>query len=494
MSIYSFQMATVSKAKRTHCGRKHSTSVAKKCQYNSRTGAYEVKNKEADAEPANDQKVSDQSKYNLREEQFEDRHEDEIVFKGSGHMPKWPKVNPQENDQHYWDACDKYERSNGRLARTFIVALPREMTDEQRFQLADKFMKDLAHSNDGQPLPFSFAIHQDADNHNPHMHAMISERVNDNIPRNASTWFKRANPTDSKSGGARKTEDLKSKSWLYGARKRWETACNDALEKAGSDSRVDCRTLAKQGIDRIPTVHMGSINHMSSNSRASSPERIAHNLNVKELLQVEQDIKLYKAVLHVPTNRFVRIVTDNIKAADIASGKNFEASKRRPFRQAKLVIPPQMPKSFTTAAIMDYFQRIANQISESIRQTIQMEIEQQKRIQAMYQDLKNMNSDWRAMAYLMKSERHRDHYFKKIEFRKKHDPALSTTATAATTTNEIDETMAILDEVYEAIKDLPLPATSSGYGLSSSNPTSPSSSFSNLGSRPPLSISPPKPR
>ncbi len=493
--LYSFQMDTVSKAPRSHGGKKRSMSTAKKWQYNTRTGRYELVNdlaqatQESKPDEANGNRVADQSRYNLREEQFSDRHEDEIVFKGSGHMPKWPKVNPQENDQHYWDACDKYERANGRLARTFIVALPRDMNDEQRYELAQKFMTDLAHDNAGQPLPFSFAIHQDKGNHNPHMHAMISERVNDGIPRNASTWFKRAKPKDPKSGGAYKTEDLKTKAWLYGARKRWEVACNAALKEVGSSVRIDCRTLAAQGIDRTPTVHIGPVKYMGDKARMASQERVFHNMAVAELMEAQGEVALYKAATHQPDKPFSRMAVNCVRQGHILDAKRVE-QKKRPVsnRSPRIVIPPKLPKHFSTLAVMEYMQRIAEQISESIRRTIQLETEQQQRIHAMWQDLHAIGNHYGMKTHMIKSEAWRNKVFQDFGFMQKHDPSFAKTG------QPIDEDLALIEEMSEIMKDYTPDPDYKGSGFNPSRNSIPISSRPSHGPSTPWQIPPPRPR
>ena len=41
-------------------------------------------------------------------------------------------------------------------------------------------------------------------------------------------------------------------------RKAWEDMANAELERLGSDARIDRRSYAEQGIDQIPTIHMGA--------------------------------------------------------------------------------------------------------------------------------------------------------------------------------------------------------------------------------------------
>jgi hypothetical protein len=58
-------------------------------------------------------------------------------------------------------------------------------------------------------------------------------------------------------GGAPKTRVMKPKEWLIAQRKNWETVINAALESAGRPERADCRSYAKQGIKKIPQIHLG---------------------------------------------------------------------------------------------------------------------------------------------------------------------------------------------------------------------------------------------
>ena len=60
------------------------------------------------------------------------------------------------------------------------------------------------------------------------------------------------NPKIPEQGGARKTSSMVTKTWLKNTRAAWATLANQALQQAGQAARIDHRTLAEQGIDRIP--------------------------------------------------------------------------------------------------------------------------------------------------------------------------------------------------------------------------------------------------
>lgn len=229
MAIYHLKVAIGSKA--------DGKSAGEKCAYITRTEAYKNKS-------------------------------DELAYTASGNMPKWPKTNPQNDPSHYWKTADIYERDNGRLYREVEFALPRELNLEQQKALCHAYAEKLGTLDKGEKLPFTFAIHTDPDNHNPHCHLMISERINDGIPRNASTWFKRANTVTPAKGGALKSQELKGNQWLVPTRELLAVMTNEALKDAAlargdetfdpKTDRIDHRTLVAQGIDRIPTQHMGA--------------------------------------------------------------------------------------------------------------------------------------------------------------------------------------------------------------------------------------------
>lgn len=175
----------------------------------------------------------------------------ELLHKGHGNMPAWAESCPR----NYWEAADAHERANGRLFKQLEFALPKELLPGQLTALAASFCKKMAQTKDG-PLPYSFAVHKGHDKENPHCHLLISERVNDGISREPSLWFKRAAPDPAK-GGAKKTNELRPKEWLLQCRELWAERANHALRLAGHESRIDHRTLEAQGIDRVPTTHLG---------------------------------------------------------------------------------------------------------------------------------------------------------------------------------------------------------------------------------------------
>ena len=188
---------------------------------------------------------------------------DELEHRESGHMPEWAGDDPRS----YWAAADEYERANGRLYREVQFALPKELSEAGRRELASGFAKRLT---EGERLPYTLAIHR-GDGENPHAHLMFSERINDGIERSAEQWFRRTNRKEPEKGGARKSRAAMPQAWLEDTRQAWEQEANGALERAGQEARIDGRSLAERRdaaertgdlelaaeLSREPNVHLG---------------------------------------------------------------------------------------------------------------------------------------------------------------------------------------------------------------------------------------------
>ena len=195
--------------------------------------------------------ISREGKYSGRE-----RYED-LEATGSGNMPKWAEQNPA----HFWNAADEHERANGSAYREIEVALPRELTPEQRLGLVEDFVRQEL----GDQHAYQWAIHTPKaaldGGEQPHAHIMYSERRMDGIERDPDQFFKRYNSKNPEKGGAQKASGGKArgemKQELLELRERWANVQNRHLHLHGHDVRVDHRSLKDQGIDREPEKHLG---------------------------------------------------------------------------------------------------------------------------------------------------------------------------------------------------------------------------------------------
>ena len=208
---------------------------------------------------------------------------EELEYKESGNMPEWAEDDPRQ----YWAAADEHERANGRLYREVEFALPRELNERERHEVASSFAKNLTGE---ERLPYTLAVHRGGqDGGNPHAHLMFSERTNDGIERSAEQWFKRYNAKEPEKGGARKSTSTKPREWLENTREQWADHANEALERAGRSERIteasyktqyfeaaengDEREMARLQ-NREPGVHIGPHN-VARAMRGEDLDRVA---------------------------------------------------------------------------------------------------------------------------------------------------------------------------------------------------------------------------
>ena len=171
--------------------------------------------------------------YVLREGKYAGRYD--LVVSGHGNLPAWAGGDPRA----LFAAADLHERANGRLFLEIEVALPNELDETQQHEL----VRSIAAAVTAPGLPFTYAIHAGrpksaGEPANPHAHILISERVNDGVPRDAEQWFRRANRKRPELGGAAKHRDLKERSWVDDTRKLIAGLMNQHLGQARSAARV----------------------------------------------------------------------------------------------------------------------------------------------------------------------------------------------------------------------------------------------------------------
>lgn len=174
----------------------------------------------------------------------------------SGNMPVWARHCPQE----FWNAADLNERKNGTTYREMEIALPRELSPQQRVGL----VRDFVRMEVGERHAYQWAIHtpKAADGgEQPHVHLMFSERQRDRIERDPEQYFKRYNAKNPANGGARKgygpsagitLSATERKTELRALRDRWEQACNAHLQRAGAAERIDMRSHTERSTGLLP--------------------------------------------------------------------------------------------------------------------------------------------------------------------------------------------------------------------------------------------------
>lgn len=156
--------------------------------------------------------------------------------------------------EQLWNAAERAEkRKDARVAREFELALPAELTPEQRRELATGFAKSLV---DKYGVAADVAVHEPSrkgDQRNHHAHILITTRQVTAQGLGEKTDLEREDKALRALGKPPGREQIEA------LRADWAARCNTALERAGHLERVSHKSLEAQGIERESTNHLGPV-------------------------------------------------------------------------------------------------------------------------------------------------------------------------------------------------------------------------------------------
>ena len=177
-----------------------------------------------------------------------------------------PQNAPQKfvNRSVLWNSVEEIEKSkNSQLAREIEVALPKELDREKQINLVRDYVKENFVK---VGMCADIALH-DKNDGNPHCHILLTMR-----PLNEDkTWgakskkeyildnngekikLKNDNYKTKKIDTVDWNEQDKAEQW----RKAWADITNKYLEENSIQEKVDHRSYQRQGIEQIPTIHLG---------------------------------------------------------------------------------------------------------------------------------------------------------------------------------------------------------------------------------------------
>jgi hypothetical protein len=160
--------------------------------------------------------------------------------------------------EHLWNAAEGAEkRKDARTAREWEVALPAELSKEQRQELAHGFARELA-SRYG--VAADCAIHapgKEGDQRNYHAHILTTTRLvissdeNGQVQMGDKSDLELSDKKLAERGLCTGADQIKS------LREEWANRCNASLERAQVTERVDHRSHAERGIETEPGRHLG---------------------------------------------------------------------------------------------------------------------------------------------------------------------------------------------------------------------------------------------
>ncbi|GFE72051.1 MobQ family relaxase [Chroococcus sp. FPU101] len=159
---------------------------------------------------------------------------DSTIILAPSNAPEWVY-----NREKLWNQVEAAEnRKDSQLAREFNIALPVELSNELRKDLAKSYVQEQF-VNRGMIADVAF---HDLYSDNPHFHVLLTMR-----------------DITEQGFSKKKNRDWNSTELLVEQREAWANHVNAALKKIGLvEEKIDHRTLVAQGItERIAQVHLG---------------------------------------------------------------------------------------------------------------------------------------------------------------------------------------------------------------------------------------------
>ena len=163
-----------------------------------------------------------------------------------------------------WNSVEESEKSrNAQLAREIEIALPAELDRKAQITLVCAYVRDTFVTSG---MCADFSLHDKGDG-NPHAHILLTIRP----LKESDEWgakCRKEYDLDERGqriplpGGGFKSRRVNTTDWNDPGkaevwRAAWAHVCNRALEQIGRLERIDHRSYIRQGVQKVPTVHMG---------------------------------------------------------------------------------------------------------------------------------------------------------------------------------------------------------------------------------------------
>lgn len=191
-----------------------------------------------------------------------------------------------------WNAVEKVEkRGDAQLARDMMIALPTELDRQEQIKLVQEYVKDNF-VNAGMCADVN--IHDKGDG-NPHAHIMLTMRAIDeqgdwkNKQQKEYVLDKDGNKQYDQKKQTYKCNTVKTTDWdeptkVEEWRKDLADKINCEFERKDIPYKVDHRSFERQGIDQVPTIHLGSVAHQMEQNGIET-DRGNHNRQAAEYNQ-----------------------------------------------------------------------------------------------------------------------------------------------------------------------------------------------------------------
>ena len=240
--------------------------------------------------------------------------------------------NEYKNRAILWNAVEKIEKNkNAQLSREIQLALPRELSENENRTLVRMYVqKNFVDKG----MCADIAIH-DKNDGNPHAHIMLTMRPF-NPDKSWGAKSKKEYILDEfgekirlKSGEfkSRKVfandwnDQTKAEEW----RENWAKSVNFVLERNGIDEQVDHRSFERQGVEQVPTIHLGAAAHQLE-KRGIKTERGNINRHIAYInQQIQELVELIKQGANI-----VKEQAQKLKNLAVKTIRNAPAIEEKP--------------------------------------------------------------------------------------------------------------------------------------------------------------------
>ena len=196
-----------------------------------------------------------------------------------------------------WNSVELSEKSNNaQLAREVEIALPVELSREEQTRLVREYCSSQFVS---KGMIADFNLH-DTGGGNPHAHILLTMRPLDEkgawLPKSKKEYVLDENGEKIRlPSGRYKTRKVDLVDWNDREnaevwRRAWADLANEYLEKNNRPERIDHRSYERQGIEQIPTVHVG-VSATQMEKKGIVTERGELNRNIKAANRILREIR-----------------------------------------------------------------------------------------------------------------------------------------------------------------------------------------------------------
>ena len=305
-----------------------------------------------------------------------------------------------------WNSVEQIEKArDSQLAREIEAALPRELSDEQQLALVRAYVKD---NFVDKGMCADFAIH-DKGTGNPHVHIMLTLRP---LKENGQWGAKCRKAYDLDENGQRipdgkggwknhreDTTDWNDKENVEIWRAAWAAYTNRALESAGRPERIDHRSYKRQGIDKIPSVHLGpAASQMEKRGIRTDKGEVnrqiaADNKLLKEINKDREGLNLQNVEIQAYASP-----EGGFKFNDKLAGKRQNVSEKYVKDQLKKTKMNANIDAHYTAQDWDGFQRLVQASNLQDKDVILRVLSMYKDPEEREQQIRNMSAAFRELA------------------------------------------------------------------------------------------------